>query len=326
MKIGSVPLLVTSCWVLLGGGASCRAIEPIEARPDLRSMDATSRARIELGRDLFFDERLSQDGSIACASCHLPAEAGADVDAVSYGVEEQAGRRNAPTVWNVGLKRHLFWDGRAASLDEQVWGPLFAPDEMGASREAVLALLRSDAGLGERFRQAFPLDDDPLRIERVADAIAIYEAQLITPTRVDAFLGGNDGALDEREQRGLDLFQGACVRCHDGPGVGGQRFEKLGDQEPWPASRASDLGRFEVTGEEDDRLVFAVPQLRNVARTAPYFHDGSVETLAEAVRLMAWHQVGERFEEGEIADVVAFLEALSADPAPELVEVATSAR
>lgn len=311
---------------LLLAGPGCRAIEPLEGGADLASLDATSRARIELGRDLFFDARLSGDGTIACASCHLPEEAGADVDAVSYGVDERAGRRNAPTVFNAGLKRHLFWDGRASTLDDQVWGPLFAPDEMGASRESVLHLIRSDATLRDRFAEAFPLDDDPLRIERLAEAIASYEAQLLTPTRVDAFLAGDEGALDASEVRGLELFQDSCVRCHDGAGIGGQRFEKLGDQEPWPKGRSQDAGRFEVTGDEEDRLVFAVPQLRNVARTAPYFHDGSVETLEEAVRLMAWHQAGERLDEAEVRDVVAFLGALSADPASSLLAKGTPLR
>ncbi len=309
-RLGALHALVLAASAL--GTGACRDIEAIEPAPELGSLGAADRARVELGRRLFFDTGLSGDGTVACASCHLIAEGGDDGRSVSVGVAEQTGRRNAPTVLNASLKEHLFWDGRAGSLEQQALGPLRAENEMGATDEAVLAYLGADPTYVADFDAAFGADG--ISMTTVVLALAAFERQLVTPSRVDDFLNGDESALDERERRGMDFFRGNCAFCHDGPGVGGRRFEKLGDQVPWPAERTTDLGRFEITGDEDDKLVFAVPQLRNVARTAPYFHDGSVETLEEAVELMARHQLDMELTKDEIDDVVAFLEALSAEP------------
>ncbi len=302
----------------------CSDIEAIEAPTPLDELNDTQRARVELGQRLFFDAALSSDGTVACASCHVPAEAGVDGSAVSVGVESQKGRRNAPTVFNVGLKEDLFWDGRASTLEEQALMPLRAEVEMSARDEDVLAYLASDDAYVAAFARAFPLE--PISMYAVARAFATYQRHLLTPSRVDAFLEGDETALDASEQRGMDFFRSNCTFCHDGPGIGGQRFRKLGEETPWPADRSADLGLYEITGDEDDKLVFAVPQLRNVARTAPYFHDGSVETLEEAVRLMAEHQLGEALTDAEVADLVAFLEALSADPDARLLTAALPER
>lgn len=309
---------------LLFGVYGCRDIEAIEAPPALEDLSVQDRARVELGQRLFFDPLLSADGSVSCASCHAPENGGADARRVSIGVADQSGRRNAPSVFNAGYKEHLFWDGRAATLEEQALIPLRAEAEMGAKDEDVLTYLAGDVSYVAAVERAFP--GERLGIEHVARAIAAYERQLSAPSRVDAYLGGDEGALNAQETRGAELFRGNCAFCHDGPGVGGQRFEKLGDSVPWPADRSEDLGRFEVTGDEGDKLVFAVPQLRNVARTAPYFHDGSVETLEEAVRLMAKHQLDASFADDEVADIVAFLSALSSDPDPRLLVEPTHAR
>ncbi len=295
----------------------CRDIERIEPPLGLEQLAELDRARVELGQRLFFDKALSRDGTISCASCHDPSAAGVDGAQVSIGIDGRRGRRNAPTVLNVGFKAHLFWDGRASTLEEQSLMPLRNPDEMGADDEDVLAYLRSDQRYVGSFAFAFPTLG--ITMDAVASALAAYQRQLVTPSRVDDYLGGDESALDAAEQRGLDFFRANCAFCHDGPGIGGQRLEKLGDQVPWPADRSQDLGRFEVTGDDGDRLVFAVPQLRNVARTAPYFHDGSVETLEEAVELMGRHQVGEELSEQTIQDVVAFLTALDAEPDPWLL-------
>jgi cytochrome c peroxidase len=302
----------------------CRDIEAIEAPPALEQLTSQDRARVELGQRLFFDPLLSADGTVSCASCHAPENAGADARAVSVGVGAQAGRRNAPSVFNVAYKEHLFWDGRAETLEEQALVPLRAEAEMGAKDEDVLAYLGSDEGYVVAIANAFP--GQPLGIQHVGRALAAYERQLSAPSRVDAYLGGDETALDAAETRGAEFFRGNCAFCHNGPGVGGLRFEKLGADTPWPDDRSADLGRFEVTGDEGDKLVFAVPQLRNVARTAPYFHDGSVETLEEAVELMGKHQLGMELSDGEIADVVAFLSALSADPDPRLLKPPVLAR
>lgn len=282
----------------------------------METLSDSDRARVELGQRLFFDPLLSADQTISCASCHIPASGGSDQRALPVGVGGQTGRRNAPSVLNVAFKQHLFWDGRADTLEQQSLMPLRASNEMGAEDSDVLDYLKGDADYVAAFAAAFP--DQDISMTQVASAFAAYERQLVTPSRVDAFLKGDEQALDEQEQRGMSFFRGNCAFCHDGPGVGGQRFEKLGDELDWPADRSADLGRFEVTGEEGDKLVFAVPQLRNVARTAPYFHDGSVATLEEAVRLMGRHQLGEELTDAQIADIVAFLEALSADPDPRL--------
>ncbi len=301
----ALPLLLVLAGSFVTG---CRDIEAIDPPPDLASLTADERARVILGERLFSDPGLSGDGTVACASCHAIADGGDDGRAVSIGIAEQAGRRNAPTVLNTVFKEHLFWDGRAGSLEQQALGPLRAADEMGATDEQVVAYLAADPTYVAGFEEAF----GPGRISMTAVAVAIaaYERRLVTPSRVDAFLNGDEGALDGREERGMDFFRGNCAFCHDGPGIGGQRFERLGDQIPWPKGRSADLGRYEVTGNEDDKLVFAVPQLRNVAHTAPYFHDGSVATLEEAVELMGRHQLGEELDDEQIDDVVAFLKAL----------------
>ena len=300
----------------MSGG--CRKFEAIDAVPTLEQLPPTDRARVDLGQRLFFDAGLSADGTIACATCHVPSEAGVDGRPVSVGIGGQEGARNAPTVLNVGFKQHLFWDGRADSLEEQSLVPLRASNEMAAVDEVVVAYVAADPTYAEAFAHAF--GTPTVSMGRIAIAISAYERQLATPSRVDAFLSGDDGALAADEQRGLEFFQANCAFCHDGPGVGGQRFEKLGAEIAWPKKRTHDLGRYEVTGNESDKLVFAVPQLRNVARTAPYFHDGSVETLEEAVKLMGHHQLGLDLDEARVSDIVSFLEALSADPDPRLLE------
>ncbi|MEL6543340.1 MAG: cytochrome c peroxidase, partial [Myxococcota bacterium] len=270
----------------IGVGLCCVAcggeIEAIDPAPALETLSVVERSRIELGRDLFFDPGLSGDGTIACASCHAPAQAGAGAEATSTGIGGARTRRNSPTVFNVGFKEYLFWDGRAQSLEEQALGPLFDAGEMGASEKGVLNYLER---YRERFARSFPEEAEPLSLDTLARSLSDYQRQLVTPSRVDAYLKGDVSALSAQEVAGLERFQDDCTSCHDGPGVGGRDLRELGEQESWPAERSADLGRFEHTGDDDDRLVFAVPILRNVSRTAPYFHDGSVTTLEEAIRL-----------------------------------------
>jgi cytochrome c peroxidase len=275
-------------------------------------LSPTDRARVELGQRLFFDRALSSDGTVSCASCHVPAEGGDDGRVVAQGIDEQLGARNSPTVLNVGFKELLFWDGRATSLEEQALMPLFAPDEMAADEGGVLTYLDGDPIYSELRDRAFP--GRSFDLDLVASALASYERALAAPSRVDEFLLGDEGALSEQERRGLDFFRGNCAFCHDGPGIGGRRFEKLGDEVEWPEARSEDAGLFERTKDDGDRMVFVVPQLRNVSRTAPYFHDGSVETLEEAVELMGRHQLGEELAPEDVEDVVAFLRALEGDP------------
>jgi cytochrome c peroxidase len=277
--------------------------------------DQDTPERIALGRRLFFERGISLTNAQSCNDCHRldAGRGGVDNRATSPGTMGISGTRNAPTVLNAGFQRMQFWDGRAADLVEQVKGPLLNPLEMAMRTEAdVVNRLRADPNYPPAFARAFPGPAEPLTFDHVAAALAAFERTLITPSRFDRYLGGQTEALTDTEQRGLELFQHVgCVECHDSILVGGRRMRKLGVYHPY--SNPSDQGRFEVTHEPQDRFVFKVPLLRNVTRTAPYFHDGRVYTLAEAIRLMAWMQLDVRLDFSEIDEIVAFLYALEAE-------------
>lgn len=292
--------------------AACNGLAPIDA-PDLDRLDPVARARVDLGRALFFDPALSGAGDVSCASCHDPARFGTDGLPTSVGTGGATVSRNAPSVFNAALRAVQFWDGRADSLEAQALEPLYAPDEMGQTPDGLRAVLARD--YAPALAAAFPDDPTPTD-DKVASALADYQRTLPSPSRYDRFLQGDRGAFTDDERRGLRLFRNNCAFCHDGEGVGGNLFERLGDDQPWPASRSGDVGREAITGDARDRLVFAVPSLRNVTQTGPWFHDGHVETLDEAVRLMGWHQLGVRFPDRDVADLVAFLGTLEAETIP----------
>ncbi|MEM7157266.1 MAG: cytochrome c peroxidase [Myxococcota bacterium] len=277
--------------------------------PDMDELDATALAQVRLGHALFFDPGLSGTGDVSCASCHDPAAFGVDGLARSEGTGGATVSRNAPSTFNAALKDLQFWDGRAQSLEEQVVGPLFAPNEMGQTEEGLLEHVRET--WADAFAAAFPAEDGPT-LEQVTRAIAAYERMLPRRSAFDRFVDGEREALSAQARRGYRIFRRNCSNCHDGPALG-HGLQKLGDKVPWPDDRRTDLGRLEVTGNPDDAMVFAVPSLRNVAETGPWFHDGSVETLEEAVRLMARHQVDRRFTEAQEGAVVAFLRSLTAE-------------
>ncbi len=283
-----------------------RGLEPIVPVPAPAPADPD---RVELGRRLFHDARLSSDGTISCASCHSLATGGTDRRPRSIGVGGVEGRRNAPTVFNSALNFRQFWDGRADDLHEQVAAPLLAADEMASSWEHVLAVLDEDPRYREDFQDVY----GELTAEAVTDAIATFEASLLTPgAPFDRWLLGEEEALTADALAGYHLFQElGCIACHQGAGVGGNMFQRFGLLRD--ADRSTDLGRYEVTGEERDRHVFKVPGLRNVAQTAPYFHDGSVPTLEEAVRVMALVQLDVELDAEEVRLLVCFLESLSGD-------------
>jgi cytochrome c peroxidase len=284
--------------------------------PDPTGLDP---AKVELGRRLYHDPRLSGDGTLSCASCHDLARGGADAAVSSTGIRGQIGPINSPTTLNSSLHFAQFWDGRAATLEEQAAGPVANPLEMGAEWPTVVATLQQDDWYAPRFAAAYPAG---LTQETVTHAIAEYERTLITPGRWDAYLRGDDSALTEQELRGFTAFQqSGCLSCHYGPALGGQSYEKFGVTGDYFADRGTpltdaDLGRFNVTGNESDRHKFKVPTLRNVAQTAPYFHDGSTTSLAEAVRIMARYQLGRELSDATTADIVAFLQALDG-PVPD---------
>lgn len=274
--------------------------------------DPATEAEVALGRMLYFDARLSKNHDVACDTCHRLDSYGVDGQPTSAGHRGLRGPRNAPTVYNAALHVAQFWDGRAADVEAQARSPVLDRFEMAMPDEAaVVAVLRSIPGYAPRFAEAFPGEAQPITYDNVARAIGAFERRLVTPSRFDRFLEGDAGALGAQEKRGLETFlDTGCTACHNGPLVGGALFQKLGLVEP---VASEDRGRAEVTGKATDEFFFKVPSLRNVEKTGPWFHDGSVGTLDMAVRLMARHQLGRTLSGAEAASIVAFLRALTGD-------------
>jgi cytochrome c peroxidase len=265
-----------------------------------------------LGRMLFFEPRLSGSGAISCNSCHPLDRYGSTNTSFSTGINGQLGRRNAPTVYNTAGHVRQFWDGRSATLIEQASEPLKSRLEMGTTPERLERTLKGIAGYQPLFSKAFPGNPQPITIYNVAIAIAEFEKGLITPSRWDRYLDGDTQALSASEKEGARLFSNlGCIVCHTGAAVGGTMFEKLGVHAPWP--NQNDRGRGEITHNPADDMVFKVPSLRNVARTAPYFHDGSVQSLDTAVRMMAHHQLGVDLTEEEARSIATWLGSLTGD-------------
>ncbi len=293
------------------GAAGCDALRPIEA-VDLEQLSPEARAQVQLGRALFFEPGLSGAGDVSCASCHDPEHYGAEPLPTSVGTGGAALSRNAPSVLNAGLKRLQFWDGRADTLEAQALGPLLADDEMGQTEAGLIDWIEAHP---EGFAQAFPGEIVPT-VDQVTRALAAYQRALPSPSRFDRYLQGERALFTADEAEGLSLFRRDCAFCHSGAGLGGTKLRELGEDVPWPADRRDDLGRAEVTGRASDEMVFVVPSLRNVSETGPWFHDGSVETLEEAVALMGRHQLGEDLSDREIEGLVAFLGTLRAESLP----------
>jgi cytochrome c peroxidase len=266
--------------------------------------------KVELGRMLYYEQRITLSRKLSCNSCHLLDRFGADGEATSIGHEGQRGERNAPTVFNAALHSAQFWDGRARDVEEQAKGPVLNPIEMAMPSEAeVLARLKEIPGYPPLFAAAFPGQADPISFDNFALAVGAFERKLITPGPFDAFLNGDDGALTAEQRAGLAAFiDTGCITCHNGATVGGQMFQKLGLVEPYDTK---DTGREKLTSNPADRFVFKVPSLRNVAETGPWFHDGSVKSLDDAIRLMARHQLGKQLTDEQIAPIRSFLEALT---------------
>jgi len=274
-----------------------------------------TKPMVKLGKKLFFEKRLSINNSQSCNSCHAVDQrrGGVDNQPTSPGAQGKRGGRNSPTVLNAGFHFAQFWDGRAETLADQAKGPILNPIEMGMpDSKLVMERLTADKGYQRDFKAAFPGEAAPINYDNLAKAIAAFERTLVTRDRFDDFLKGDDKALSAAELRGLQLFLNkSCTTCHDGPVLGGNRYQKIGLINEYPTA---DKGRAEVTKEEEDLHRFKVPSLRNIALTAPYFHDGSQATLQDVVRQMGWLQLGVKFTESEVSDLVAFLGALSDKP------------
>lgn len=300
------------------------AAQPLPDQVPVPGDNPTTAAKVELGKQLFFDPRLSSTGTVSCNSCHNVMANGTDNRAVSQGVDGKTGTRSAPTVWNSALKPAQFWDGRAATLEEQAKGPLLNPVEMGmAGPEAVEAVVQNIPGYVKAFESVF--GPYSVTFDNIARAIAAYERTLVTPdSPYDRHLAGEATALGAQASRGLSLFQSVgCMACHAGPSLAGptpvgvpfrQKFPAFGDAEFVARyGLTADQGYFETTGREEDRLMFQVPTLRNVALTAPYMSQGTVPTLREAVQVMATTQLNRTLEPAELADLVIFMEALTGE-------------
>jgi cytochrome c peroxidase len=267
--------------------------------------------KITLGRMLYYETRLSKNHDVSCNSCHLLDKFGVDNQPTSPGHKGQRGGRNSPTVYNAGGYIAQFWDGRAKDLEEQAKGPILNPVEMAMADEAsVVRTLKSMPGYVDAFKAAFPDDADAVSYDNMAKAIGAFERKLVTPGRFDAWLGGKEDALTDQEVNGFARFiELGCPTCHVGPAVGGTSYQKLGLVKPWPDQ--SDLGRFEVTEDESDKMKFRVPSLRNIEKTGPYFHKGQLSELEDVVRKMAWHQLGQELSDEDAGNIVAFLKSLT---------------
>lgn len=277
-----------------------------------------SPERVALGKQLYFEARLSKNQDISCNSCHHLDAFGVDGQPTSEGHKKQHGNRNAPTVLNAALHFRQFWDGRMADVEEQATGPIQNPVEMASSEKLVVATLSSMPEYVDAFKKAFPADKEPITLKNVGIAIGAYERKLLTPARFDKYLGGDKTALTDAELAGATTFaQTGCPTCHMGPAIGGSMYQKAGLVKPWPSDK--DLGRFTVTKQEADKMMFKVPSLRNIEKTAPYFHDGSTATLDEAVRIMARHQLGKELKDDDVKSIVTFLRTLTAAPPTDLV-------
>lgn len=272
--------------------------------------------KVALGRRLFLDPQLSVDGTISCNSCHRLDRYGVDNEATSTGVGGQKGGRNSPTVFNAALHSMQFWDGRATDVEQQAGMPVMNPIEMGIPEESALVKkLKRITDYPPLFSSAFPAEKDPLTYANIREAIGAFERTLLTPSRFDAFLKGEATALNASETAGLRTFlEVGCTNCHTGTAVGGTMLQKFGvhaDFRPLTGSSSADEGRKQVTGSDADKDMFKVPSLRNVTKTAPYFHDGRVAELDEAIRIMGVTQLGKELTDQQVKDLHAFLEVLT---------------
>jgi cytochrome c peroxidase len=297
--------------------------EPIPTEPPQLSGNPLTPEKVELGKMLFFEPRLSASWFISCNSCHNMATGGVDLQPTSIGHGWHRGGRNAPTVLNSVFNFAQFWDGRAKDLMEQAQGPVQAAVEMNNKPADVVATLNAIPEYGQRFASAFPDDKDVVSFQNMARAIEAYEATLITPNaRFDKFLRGDTAALTDREKTSLGLFMDkGCAACHNGINLGGNSYQPFGVVEKPGAEilPIDDPGRYQVTKTATDQYVFKVPTLRNIALTPPYFHTGKVWDLEQAVAIMGRSQLGEALNDEQIAAISDFLDSLSGEiPRTEL--------
>lgn len=305
----SFAIVLLSAAMLPGAFAEKVRNEPVDPIP---AAVVTNPAKVELGKQLFFDPRLSMSGIISCNTCHNLSFGGTDNLKTSIGHKWQAGPVNSPTVFNSTLSIAQFWDGRAADLAEQAAGPIAANVEMAMPHTLAVDVIQSIPGYVSQFEQVY--NTNTVTLADITDAIAVFEETLVTPNdRFDQWLKGDDNALTALELEGYQIFKvSGCLACHYGEALGGKSFQKMGLVEAY-LSDSPAQGRFDVTGEEMDRFVFKVPTLRNVELTYPYFHDGAAETLEEATLIMGRLQLGRNFTDHEVDALVAFMLSLTGE-------------
>ncbi len=310
------------CALAMLAAGSVHALEVIPSVVQVPADNPMSMAKVELGKQLYFDPRLSIDGTVSCNSCHNVMAGGADDRPTSVGVNGQRGGRNAPTVWNAALLSVQFWDGRAATLEDQAKGPPLNPIEMGMpSEQAVEERLSSIPGYKIQFEAVF----GEVSYDNMAKAIAAYERTLITiNSPFDRHMNGDKMAMSEQAIKGMQRFEElGCVSCHSGINFAGpqmtlgegfyQKFPLFENDDIAKYNLDEDKGRYEVTKDAADMNSWRVPSLRNIAVTAPYFHNGAVKTLHESVRIMAVSQLGVELKESEVDEIVAFLSSLTGE-------------
>lgn len=297
----------------LGPPITAAGDEPIEPIPMQVSLNM---GKVVLGKQLFHDPKLSSTNNISCASCHDLTMGGTDRKALSIGINGEIGTINSPTVLNNSFHFKQFWDGRASSLEEQIEGPIHAPNEMGSSWPEIVEKLKQSPEYVSAFDKLYEKD---ISADHIKDAIATFERSLYTPnSRFDQFLRGDTTALTKEEKEGYRRFKGyGCVACHQGVLLGGNMYQKFGVFGDYIKERGNetkaDLGRYNVTGKEEDRYMFKVPSLRNISLTAPYFHDGSAKTLDEAVKVMVHYQLGRDAEQKDTDLIIQFLKTLNGE-------------
>ena len=311
MKMKALGAAVAFTLTAAGTAAWAQQVRDEPIKP-IQPYVSSNPAKVELGKKLWFEPRLSMSGIISCNTCHNLSRGGTDNLKTSIGHGWKAGPVNAPTVLNSSLALAQFWDGRAANLVEQAGGPIQADIEMNMPHALALDVLQSIPGYVEEFKAVY--GTDRITIGMVTGAIAEFEETLVTPnSRFDQWLKGDDKAISARELAGYKLFRDSgCVACHNGPAAGGTSFQRMGLVEPYQSTSPVE-GRSAVTGVDADRFNFKVPTLRNVEMTYPYFHDGEAATLEEAVDIMGRLQLGRTYSKDEVDSIVAFLKTLTGD-------------
>lgn len=322
MRVKNIIWLITTYLLLATVNAFADDVDLLMSRADrffsplpesMPGSENDTPERIALGKKLYFEKRLSINDKQSCASCHILEDGFAGVDNLptSPGARGEKGTRNSPTVLNSGWQDSQFWDGRAEDLVEQAKGPILNPIEMGMPDEKTVELkIQGIAEYQSAFAKAFPNEKPTITYQHIAEAIAAFERTLITPSRFDDFMNGDATALSTVEQRGLKEFLKVdCKSCHDGKLIGGETYEPLGKENPY--ENQADQGIYTLTKDEEDLMLFKVSPLRNVALTAPYFHDGKIETLDEAVRKMGKLQLDEELTDQQVSDITSFLKALT---------------